>query len=98
MSDKINNINSAKDIKSKKMHQKNKDVIKSCAQNEEAEKLQKKHDIEYFSKIFHQTDEKEADALVLKKIFNGEIKLDEDDFIQEILENKDFLNDVSENP
>ena len=58
------------------------------------QKYQREQDINKFSEIFHQTNEKEANDLVLSKLLNGQISIDNDDIFMEMLNNKDFLNDV----
>ena len=58
------------------------------------EKYQRFSDIQKFSKILMQTDEQEALDLVLEKTFDGTISIDNDEFMSELLNNDDFLNDI----
>jgi len=58
------------------------------------EKYQKELDIARFSEIFKQTDEKSANELVLKDILEGKYSIDDNDFLAELLNNEEFLNDV----
>ncbi len=58
------------------------------------QKYQREIDVNYFSEILKQTDEQEATKLVLDKVFNGQFSIDNDDILMEILNSKDFLNDV----
>ncbi len=58
------------------------------------QKYQREIDVNHFSEILKQTDEQEATNLVLDKVFNGQFSIDNDDILMEILNSKDFLNDV----
>lgn len=58
------------------------------------QKYQREIDVNYFGEILKQTDEQEATKLVLDKVFNGQFSIDNDDILMEILNSKDFLNDV----
>ena len=58
------------------------------------QKYQREIDVNYFGEILKQTDEQEATKLVLDKVFNGQFSIDNDDVLMEILNSKDFLNDV----
>ena len=71
-------------------------VDESLISNTAMEKYQRELDIANFSKIFAQTDEKEANELVLKDIFEGKYSIDDTDFLAELLNNEKFLNDVIE--
>ena len=52
-------------------------------------------DIKTFSDILMQTDEKAANDLVLKQAFEGLFSIDNTDFLSEILDNEDLLNDIA---
>ena len=60
------------------------------------EKYQKELDVKKFSDILFQTDEKTANELVLQQAFEGIFSIDETDFLSELLDNKDLLNDIAE--
>lgn len=60
------------------------------------EKYQKELDVKKFSDILFQTDEKAANELVLQQAFEGLFSIDETDFLSELLDNKDLLNDIAE--
>ena len=60
------------------------------------EKYQKELDVKKFSDILFQTDEKAANELVLQQAFEGIFSIDETDFLSELLDNKDLLNDIAE--
>ena len=58
------------------------------------EKYQRELDINKFSEIFNQIDEQEATNLVLSKVFNGDFSIDTENILMDILNSKDFLNDI----
>ncbi len=58
-------------------------------------KYQREMDIKKFSEILKETDEKTSTELVLKQAFEGNLSIDNDDLISELLNNKDFLNDIT---
>ena len=59
------------------------------------EKYQRENDIKAFSDILFQTDQKEANDMVLKQAFEGTISIDDIDFLSELLNSEDFLNDIA---
>ena len=59
------------------------------------QKYQRELDVKSFSQILMQTDQKAADELVLKKAFEGMFSIDDTDFLSELLDNKDLINDIS---
>ena len=59
------------------------------------QKYQKELDIKTFSDILMETDEKAANELVLQQAFEGKFSIDDVDFLSELLENEDFLNDIA---
>ena len=59
------------------------------------EKYQKELDIKNFSEILMQTDEKAANDLVLQQAFEGLFSIDDTDFLSELLDNEDLLNDIT---
>ncbi len=59
-------------------------------------KYQRELDVEKFSAILKETDEKEANSLVLKGIFRGDINIEDDKIFNSIVNNKDFLYDIFE--
>ena len=42
-----------------------------------------------------ETDEKAANELVLQQAFEGKFSIDDVDFLSELLDNEDFLNDIA---
>ncbi|MBQ8475764.1 hypothetical protein IJ531_01745 [bacterium] len=69
-------------------------VDESDISSEAYEKYIREQDVKRFSKILMETDEKEANELVLRHAFNGTISIDDDDFLGELLGNSDFLDDI----
>ena len=59
------------------------------------EKYQRELDVKKFSDILKQTDEKEANELVLQKAFDGTLSIDDDEFLSELLASEAFLNDIA---
>ena len=59
------------------------------------EKYQRELDIKTFSDILMQTDEQSANKLVMQQVFDGLFSIDENDFLSELLDNEDFLNDIA---
>ncbi len=59
------------------------------------QKYEREVDIKKFSEILKETDEKASNELVLQQAFEGNLSIENDDFISELLNNKDFLNDIS---
>ena len=60
------------------------------------EKYQREEDIKTFSNILMETDEKEANSLVVSKALDGNLELFKDDILNELLGNSDFINDVTQ--
>ncbi len=59
------------------------------------EKYQRENDIKTFSEILYQTDQKAANDLVLQQAFEGLFSIDDTDFLSELLDNEEFLNDIA---
>ena len=60
------------------------------------EKYQREQDVKTFSEILFQTDEKAANDLVLQQAFDGILSIDNTDFLSELLDNEELLNDIIE--
>ena len=60
------------------------------------QKYQKEIDIKKFSDILFETDEKAANELVMKQAFEGMFSVDDTDFLSELLDNEDLLNDITQ--
>lgn len=60
------------------------------------QKYQKELDIKSFSEILMQTDEQAANELVIKQAFEGLFSIDDTDFLSELLDNEDLLNDIAQ--
>ena len=58
------------------------------------EKYNRELDVQKFSKILLESDEKEATELVLKKAFDGTISIDDDEFLSDLLNNSDLINEI----
>lgn len=71
-------------------------IDESSISNDALEKYQKELDIKTFSDILFQTDEKVANDLVLQQAFEGILSIDNTDFLSELLDNEDLLNDIIE--
>ncbi len=69
-------------------------IDQSDISNTALEKYQKEEDIKTFSKLLLQTDEKEAVSRVLDEVFNQKYEIENDEFLNNLLTNKDFLNDI----
>ncbi len=59
------------------------------------EKYQRELDVKKFSDILMETDEKAANELVIKQAFDGTLSIDNDDFLSELLNNEDFINEIA---
>ena len=59
------------------------------------EKYQREIDIKTFSEILKQTDQKEADNMVLQQAFGGDLSIENNDFLSELLNSEEFLNDIA---
>ncbi len=59
------------------------------------DKYQREIDIKEFSKILLETDEKEANNLVINQAFDGDYSIENDDFLLELINNENFLNDIN---
>ena len=59
------------------------------------QKYQRELDVKSFSEILMQTDQKAANDLVLQQAFDGLFSIDDTDFLSELLENEDLLNDIA---
>ncbi len=71
-------------------------IDESRISNAALEKYQKELDIKTFSDILYQTDEKASNELVLQQAFEGILSIDDTDFLSELLDNEDLLNDIKE--
>ena len=60
------------------------------------EKYQKELDVKKFSDILFQTDEKAANDLVLQQAFEGLFSIDDTNFLSELLDNEELLNDIAQ--
>lgn len=70
-------------------------IDESHISNAALEKYQKEIDVKTFSEILMQTDENAANELVLQQAFDGVLSIDNTDFLTELLDNEDFLNDIA---
>lgn len=59
------------------------------------QKYEREIDIKNFSEVLKETDEKAANELVLQKAFEGSLSIENDEFLSELLNNEDFLNDIA---
>ncbi len=59
------------------------------------EKYQKELDIKTFSNILFEQDQKSANSLVIKQVFDELFSLD-DSFLDDLIENKDFLDEINQ--
>lgn len=69
-------------------------IDESHISNAALQKYQREIDVKTFSDILKQTDEQEANNLVLQQAFEGKLSIDDNDFLTELLTNEDFLNDI----
>lgn len=69
-------------------------VDESRISTEAMNKYQREIDIQHFSEILKQTDEKASTELVLQQAFEGMFSIDDSDFLSQLLDNEDFLNDI----
>ncbi len=70
-------------------------VDESNISQEAIQKYERELDVKKFSDILMQYDEKDALEEVLRQVFDGTISIDNDEFLSELLTNKDFLNDIA---
>lgn len=70
-------------------------IDESHISNAALEKYQREVDVKTFSEILKQTDENAANELVLQQAFEGILSIDNTDFLAELLDNEEFLNDIS---
>ncbi len=59
------------------------------------QKYEREIDVQKFSEILKETDEKAANELVVQQAFDGALSIDDDNFLSELLNNEDFLNDIA---
>ncbi len=59
------------------------------------QKYQREVDVKKFSEILKETDQKAADELVMQQAFEGSLSIENDEFLSELLNNEDFLNDIA---
>ena len=57
-------------------------------------KYERENDIKRFSKILMETDEQEANELVLQKAFDGTISIDDTGIINDLSSNNGLLDDI----
>ncbi len=69
-------------------------IDESHISNEALKKYQRELDVQTFGEILKNTSQKEADELVLKQAFDGLLSIDDDNFLSELLNSKEFLNDL----
>ena len=69
-------------------------VDESQISQEAYDKYIREQDIKRFSKILLESDEQEANNLVLKKAFDGTISIDDDDFLSELIDSSDLINEI----
>ena len=89
--DKINEIEVSNHYKENDV---NYIVDESDISLEAYKKYERENDIKRFSEILLETDEQEANELVLKKAFDGTISLDETGIINELTNNNGLLDDI----
>lgn len=70
-------------------------VDESRISSQALEKYQRELDVKKFSDILMETDEQAANELVLQQAFDGTISIDNDDFLSELLNNEDFINEIA---
>lgn len=70
-------------------------IDESQISDDAIEKYQRELDVKKFSEILKETDEKEANELVLKQAFDGILSIDDDEFLSELLASDVFLNDIA---
>ena len=59
------------------------------------EKYNHELDVQKFSEILKETDQEEANKLVVQKAFDGVLSIDDDEFLEELLSSDVFLNDIA---
>ncbi len=69
-------------------------VDESDISEEAYKKYERENDVKRFSQILMETDEQEANELVLKKAFDGTISINDTDIIGDLVNNSDLLNDI----
>lgn len=69
-------------------------IDESHISNEALKKYQRELDVHTFGEILKSTDQKEADNLVLRQAFDGLLSIDDNNFLSELLNSKEFLNDL----
>lgn len=69
-------------------------IDESEISNAAIEKYQKEEDIKKFSEILMESDEQEATNKVLEDIFSQKYSIDDESFLDSLLNNEEFLNDV----
>ncbi len=70
-------------------------VDESQISSQALEKYQRELDVKKFSDILMETDEKAANELVMQQAFDGTLSIDNDDFLSELLNNEDFINEIA---
>ena len=70
-------------------------IDESLISNAALQKYQHEIDVKVFSDLLMKTDQKAADNLVMQQVFDQLFSIDSKDFLSELLENEDFLNDIT---
>jgi len=89
--DRIKGLGTTNPFESKKDYFIDESSISTAA----LEKYQREIDVKTFSEILMQTDERAANDLVLQQAFEGLLSIDNTDFLSELLDNEEFLNDIA---
>lgn len=57
---------------------------------------EREQDVQKFAKLaLSDQDDNSADALVVSKVFDGQISIDDDEAVFSLLSNEDFLNEIA---
>lgn len=69
-------------------------IDESYISNEALQKYQREIDVKDFSKILIDLEQSLSDNLVIQQAFEGKFSIDNDEFLSELLNSKEFLNDL----
>ena len=69
-------------------------VDESDISAEAYKKYEREVDVKRFSQILLQTDENEANDLVLQKTFEGSIRIDETGILDDLINSSELLNEI----
>lgn len=69
-------------------------IDESRISNEALQKYQREIDIKDFSKMLTNLEQKDSDALVIQQAFDGQLSIDNDEILSNLLNSKEFLNDL----